>query len=238
MKHLALFNGIGGFILAAEWMGWENIAYCEINDFCNQITEYYWKNAKQHRDIRETDFSIYRGKCDIITGGFPCQPFSVAGKRRGSRDDRHLWPEMLRAIREVSPQWVVGENVLGITNQEGGVVFEQVCLDLEAEGYEVQPYILPAAGVDAPHRRYRVWFVAHRTNAGAESVPQWEKSNPKDRFATQSGHKRCHRGCGNRQKRSFQNHKKRHTEKNQPKWHRRQRGASEVGEIANAPHTE
>jgi DNA (cytosine-5)-methyltransferase 1 len=151
-------------MLAAQWMGWKNVAYCEIDEFCNKVTRYHFPNAKEHNDIRSTDFTIYRGQIDIVTGGFPCQPFSQAGKRKGTADERHLWPEMLRAIREVQPRYVVGENVSGITNWDGGVVFEQVCVDLEAEGYEVQPVILPACAVNAPHRRDRVWFVAHRTN--------------------------------------------------------------------------
>ena len=98
----------------------------------------------------------------MLSGGFPCQPFSTAGKRKGTEDGRYLWPEMLRAIREISPRWVVGENVLGIVNWNGGMVFEQVCADLEVEGYEVQPYVLPACGVGAPHKRDRVWFVSRR----------------------------------------------------------------------------
>lgn len=160
MKHGSLFSGIGGFDLAAEWMGWENVMHCEINPFGRQVLKYYWPNAISYEDITKTDFTIHRGGIDILTGGFPCQPFSMAGKRKGTEDERHLWPEMLRAIREIMPRWVVGENVSGITNWDGGVVFEQVQADLEAEGYEVQAYILPACGVNAPHRRDRVWFVA------------------------------------------------------------------------------
>jgi len=115
-------------------------------------------------DITKTDFTIHRGRIDILTGGFPCQPYSMAGKRLGKEDERHLWPEMLRAIREIQPRWVVGENVLGLVNWSGGLVFHEVQADLEAEGYEVQPYVLPACAVNAPHRRDRVWFVAHAVN--------------------------------------------------------------------------
>lgn len=161
MNHGSLFSGIGGFDLAAEWMGWENVFHCEWNDFGRKVLEYYWPNAISYGDITKTDFTIHRGRIDILTGGFPCQPFSIEGKRKGTEDDRNLWPEMLRAIREIAPEWVVGENVFGITNWNGGLVFEQVQADLEAEGYQVQPYILPAAGVNAPHKRERVWFVAH-----------------------------------------------------------------------------
>lgn len=161
MKHISLFSGIGGFDLASDWMGWENIASCEIADFPNKILEYYWPNANHHRNIYDTDFTLYRGKCNILTGGFPCQPFSAAGKRKGTEDSRHLWPQMLRAIREVRPTWIVGENVLGIVNWSKGLVFEQVQIDLENEGYEVQAFVLPAASLNAPHRRDRVWFVAY-----------------------------------------------------------------------------
>lgn len=166
MTHGSLFSGIGGFDLAAEWAGWTNVFNCEIDPFCQTILKHHFPNAEQYSDIRATDFTVCRGRIDALSGGFPCQPFSLAGKRKGTEDDRHLWPEMLRAIREIQPRWVVGENVFGIVNWNAGVVFEQVCADLEAAGYEVQPYVLPACGVGAPHRRDRVWFVAHRNDDG------------------------------------------------------------------------
>ena len=161
MRHLDLFAGIGGFSLAARWMGWETIAWVEINPFCQQILRKHFPKAKGYDDIKQFDGAKYRGAVDIITGGFPCQPFSTAGKRKGTKDDRYLWPEMLRVIREVQPAYIVGENVYGLVNWSGGLVFEQVCADLENEGYQVQPVILPACAVDAPHRRDRVWFVAY-----------------------------------------------------------------------------
>lgn len=161
MRHASLFSGIGGFDLAAEWVGWENMFHCEWNEFGQKILSYYWPKAKSYGDITKTDFTIWRGKIDILTGGFPCQPYSQAGKRLGKDDERHLWPEMLRAIQEIQPRWVVGENVLGLVNWNGGLVFDEVQSDLEAQGYEVQPFILPACAVNAPHRRDRVWFVAH-----------------------------------------------------------------------------
>lgn len=160
-KHCSLFSGMGGFDLAAEWMGWENVFHCEWNLFCQQILKYYWPNAITYGDITKTDFTIWRGKIDVLTGGFPCQPYSQAGKRLGKDDDRHLWPEMRRAIREIQPPWVVGENVSGIVNWNGGLVFNEVQADLEAEGYEVQAYILPACSKNAPHKRERVWFIAY-----------------------------------------------------------------------------
>ena len=162
-RHGSLFSGIGGFDLAAQWKGWENVFHCEWNDFGQRVLKHYWPNAESFGDITKTDFTKYHGTIDIISGGFPCQPYSQAGKRKGTEDDRHLWPEMLRAIREIQPSWVVGENVSGLINWNGGLVFEEVQADLEAEGYQVQPFVLPAAGVNAPHRRERVWFVAYST---------------------------------------------------------------------------
>lgn len=161
MKHGSLFSGIGGFDLAAEWMGWDNVFHCEWNDFGQKVLKYYWPEAISYADITKTDFSIHRGSIDILTGGFPCQPYSQAGKRLGKEDDRHLWPEMLRAIGEIQPRWVVGENVRGLTNWNGGLVFDEVQTDLEAKGYEVTPFLLPACAVNAPHRRDRIWFVAY-----------------------------------------------------------------------------
>lgn len=160
MRHGSLFSGIGGFDLAAEWMGWENVFHCEWMEFPRKVLDYYWPNADSHIDICKTDFKKYANKIDIITGGFPCQPFSMAGKRKGTDDERYLWGEMLRAIQEIKPKYVIAENVFGITNIDRGLVFEQVCLDLEAEGYEVQPFIIPAAAKNAPHRRDRCWFIA------------------------------------------------------------------------------
>lgn len=161
MRHIGLFAGIGGFELAVRWMGWNTIAWSEWDPFCQKVLSYHFPEAKGYGDIKQADFTQYRGQCDILTGGFPCQPYSLAGKRLGKEDERHLWPEMLRIIREVQPRWIVGENVRGLLSWNEGVVFEEVCSDLESEGYEVQAFIIPAAGVGAPHRRERVWIVAH-----------------------------------------------------------------------------
>lgn len=161
LTHASLFSGIGGFDLAAEWAGMINLFNCDNDPFCRRVLKHHFPYATQYADIKTTDFIPHRGSVDVLTGGFPCQPFSMAGKRRGTDDDRYLWPEMLRVVREIRPGWIVGENVLGIVNWSDGLVFEQVCADLEAEGYCVQPYVLPACGVDAPHQRYRTWFVAH-----------------------------------------------------------------------------
>jgi DNA (cytosine-5)-methyltransferase 1 len=163
MKHGSLFSGIGGFDLAAHWMGWENAFHCEWMEFPRKVLDYYFPEADSHVDICKTDFKKYEGNVDIITGGFPCQPFSMAGKRKGSEDERYLWHEMLRTIQEVKPKYVIAENVLGLTNIEDGLVFEQVWSDLEVAGYEVQPFVLPAASKGAPHQRQRIWIIAYRS---------------------------------------------------------------------------
>lgn len=164
MRHGSLFSGIGGFDLAAEWCGWENVFHCEWNTFGQKVLKHHFPKSISYNDITKTDFTIHRGDIDIISGGFPCQPYSSAGKRLGKEDERHLWPEMLRAIREIQPSWVVGENVRGLTNWNGGLVFDEVQSDLEAEGYEVLPFLLPACAVNAPHRRDRIWFVSYNAS--------------------------------------------------------------------------
>jgi len=178
MIHFSLFSGIGGFELAAEWMGWRNLLSCDINEFGNKVRKHYWPDGYCHTDIKTLNYetinnelsdrfgSGWRDDDIIITGGFPCQPYSMAGKRLGKDDERHLWPEMLRVIREVKPTWIVGENVHGLVNWNGGVVFNEVQTDLENEGYEVQAFVLPAAAVNAPHRRDRVWVVAYSDRNG------------------------------------------------------------------------
>ena len=161
MTHGSLFSGIGGFDLAAHWMGWENIFHCEWNPFGQKVLKHHFPNSISYNDITKTDFSIHEGNIDIITGGFPCQPYSSAGKRLGKADERHLFPHMLRCVKEVKPKWIIGENVRGLVNWNGGMVFNEVCSDLEREGYEVQPFLIPAASKDAPHRRERIWFIAY-----------------------------------------------------------------------------
>jgi DNA (cytosine-5)-methyltransferase 1 len=175
MTHGSLFSGIGGFDLAARWCGWINVFQCENDAFCQRVLKYHFPNTILHGDIKTADFTGYRGTIDVLSGGFPCQPFSQNGKRKGADDDRYLWPEMLRVIREVQPAWVVAENVYGLLTQQHGVVFEQVCVDLERAGYEVQPFIIPACAVDAPHRRNRVWIVAHR--AGTETTAHAKRND-------------------------------------------------------------
>ena len=199
--HGSLFSGIGGPEIAAEIMGWKNMFHCEINPFGRKILDYWFPNSKSYEDITKTNFTEWRGKINVLTGGFPCQPFSCAGQRKGAEDDRYLWPEMLRAIREIQPDWVVGENVAGILSmvQPGSetalgreeslfgevdrkrilhrqeYVVETVCNDLEREGYFVQPVVIPACAVGAPHRRDRVFFIAHRADAGVKGMQRkWE----------------------------------------------------------------
>lgn len=193
MNHISLFSGMGGFDLAAEWMGWQNIAHCEWNEFGRRILKHYWSEAASHEDITKTDFTVYRGQCDILTGGFPCQPFSHAGKRKGTTDARYLWPEMLRAITEAQPRYVIGENVTGITSMafepraskvesettidgqnhyrtlEAEGVLHRICTDLEREGYQCQPLIIPACAVNAPHRRDRIWIIGIKNDTNTTS---------------------------------------------------------------------
>jgi len=202
MKHIGLFEGIGGFSLAARWMGWETIAWCEWNEFGQRVLRHHFPEAEGFGDITKTNFTKYANRIDILTGGFPCQPYSTAGKRLGKEDSRHLWPEMCRAIREIQPTWVVGENVLGLVSWSGGLVFHEVQADLEAQGYEVQPYVLPACAVNAPHRRDRVWFVAYAIGSSKESPRKSSgiESNWSD-FNSQSeqrrGEAKQYNGCAN-----------------------------------------
>ena len=192
MTHASLFSGIGGPEVAAAMLGWENAFHCEVNPFGRAVLEYWFPNSVSYEDITKTDFKPWRGRIDVLTGGFPCQPFSYAGKRGGREDERYLWPQMLRAIDEIRPAWVVGENVAGLaTMVEGGVLsevgssytlfdegdelhgyeleqtftIERICKDLERLGYSVQPVLIPAAAVGAPHRRDRIFILAYDADA-------------------------------------------------------------------------
>lgn len=135
----------------------ETVAFCEQDKFCQKVLKKHWPDIPIHEDIRTLDGSQHRGTVDVVCGGFPCQPFSVAGKQRGDRDDRHLWPEMLRVIRQVQPAWVIGENVIGLE----GLALDQCVSDLEGNGFAVQTFDIPACGIGAIHRRHRLWIVAH-----------------------------------------------------------------------------
>lgn len=168
MRHLDLFSGIGGFALAAQWV-WgadhEVVAFCEIEKYAQRVLKKHWPEVHIHDDIKKLDGAAYAG-IDVLTGGFPCQPYSVAGKRLGKKDDRALWPEMLRVITEARPRWILGENVAGFVNMELDAVFS----DLECAGYEARAVVVPACAVDAPHRRDRVWILAHANDAWRGSV--------------------------------------------------------------------
>lgn len=196
MNHASLFSGIGGAEVAASMMGWQNLFHCEIQEFPRKVLQYWFPNSESYEDITKTDFTKWHGKVDVLTGGFPCQPFSLAGRRKGADDNRYLWPQMLRAIRQIHPTWVVGENVAGIKTmvescqvtqmgradhlfeenylyrEESRFTLDKICADLEAEGYSVQPIVIPACAIGAPHRRDRVWIVAHRSDPRAETVQQ------------------------------------------------------------------
>ena len=207
MTHASVFSGIGGPEVAATMLGWDNLFHCEINPFGRQVLDYWYPNSKSYEDITTTDFTEWRGRVDVLTGGFPCQPFSYAGRRRGAEDDRYLWPSMYRAIDEIQPTWVVAENVAGIlTMVEQGEVskvagsaslfdafddlrgrfelretftLQRICTDLESHGYAVQPVLVPACAVGAPHRRDRVFIVARRKeeSAAADSVGSGERTS-------------------------------------------------------------
>ena len=193
MNHASVFSGIGGPEVAAAMLGWRNLFHCEINPFGRRVLNYWFPESKSYEDITKTDFTEWRGRVDVLTGGFPCQPFSYAGQRRGATDDRYLWPSMFRCIDEVQPRWVVAENVAGVTTmvEQGKVsqmasqtamfdednhirryelretfTIERICRDLENHGYAVQPLLIPACAVGAPHRRDRVFIVAHAVGSG------------------------------------------------------------------------
>lgn len=198
MTHASVFSGIGGPEVAAAMLGWQNLFHCEINPFGRKVLDYWFPDSKSYEDITKTDFREWRGRVDVLTGGFPCQPFSCAGKRRGAEDDRYLWPHMHRCINEIQPTWFVGENVAGILTmvEQGNVhevasqatlfgeedsihgyeyrgtfTLERICRDVEADGYEVTPILIPACSVGAPHRRDRVFIVGHRKDSDLSRRP-------------------------------------------------------------------
>lgn len=198
LTHASLFSGIGGAELAAHWAGFTNVFHCEINPFCQEVLNHWWPNSQSYDDITTTDFSPWRGRVSVLSGGFPCQPFSLTGKRRGTNDNRYLWPQMLRAIDQIRPTWVIGENVVGLLSMVeqpkskvtleskdnstttsrgccggggGQPVVWRIVSDLEAVGYDCQVVNIPAAATNAPHLRARLWFLAHC------KIPHYANSN-------------------------------------------------------------
>lgn len=164
MKILDLFSGVGGFSLAARWAGFETVAFCEIDPFCQRVLRKHWPEVPVHDDIKTLDGSQYCGAVDIVCGGFPCQPYSVAGERKGAGDDRALWPHMFRVIRAARPAWVVAENVPGLKSMG----LDRVLSDLESAGYTCRTTIIPALAVGAPHQRDRLWIIAHSDSIGEQ----------------------------------------------------------------------
>lgn len=247
MTHASVFSGIGGPEVAATMLGWDNLFHCEINPFGRKVLDYWYPNSKSYEDITTTDFREWRGRVDVLTGGFPCQPFSYAGRRRGAEDDRYLWPSMYRAIDEIQPTWVVAENVAGIlTMVEQGEVskvagtatlfdalddlrgryelretftLQRICTDLESHGYAVQPVLVPACAVGAPHRRDRVFIVARRKEDTLSDTSDVRRGSDDrdDRQERQGG------ACG-------QHIPQGDTER------RLRAGFGQTGDIRNAPH--
>lgn len=250
MNHASLFSGIGGAEVAASMMGWQNLFHCEIQEFPRKVLQYWFPNSESYEDITKTDFTKWHGKVDVLTGGFPCQPFSLAGRRKGADDNRYLWPQMLRAIRQIHPTWVVGENVAGIKTmvescqvtkmgrtddlfeenyiyrEESRFTLDKICADLEAEGYSVQPIVIPACSVGAPHRRDRVWIVAHRSDPRAETVQQEGQDGICS--ARPSTHTQCDghspQGHGNQRARAKKSKKR----KNRPQSRSRRHGSGKT----------
>lgn len=189
VRHLDLFSGIGGFALAAEWAGWETIGFSEVDEYANKVLYKHWPNVINYGDIR----NIEKIECDIITGGFPCQPFSVAGSQKAQEDDRHLWPQMLRVIKQCRPTWVLAENVPGLVK----LGLDNVQSDLETEGYTSRAIIIPACAVGANHRRDRVWILAYTASDGRNEIPIARSNEAPDGECEKRAFKNRHdEGCG------------------------------------------
>ncbi len=160
-----MFSGIGGGSLGLERAGMQTVAFCENNDFCQQVLSKHWPHIPIHSDIEDFDGHQYQGSVDLIFAGWPCQPWSVAGRRLGSKDNRHLWPEVHRIIRQVQPRWFIGENVPGLVR----LGLDPALSDLEDEGYTSQTFNIGAIAVDAPHIRQRIFIISHKNVADSES---------------------------------------------------------------------
>lgn len=197
LRMLDLFAGIGGFSYAGEKLvgGYETVAFCEYDEHAQKVLRKHWPDTEIIGDIRELadDADRFRGSVDIVCGGYPCQPFSLAGVRRGDQDDRHLWPEMLRIIEAVRPRWVIGENVAGHITMG----LDNVLSDLEGAGYASRCYVIPAVAADAPHRRDRCWVVANSDDAG-QSASEGSRQGNRDKSwhdVRRCGETMAHAGC-------------------------------------------
>jgi DNA (cytosine-5)-methyltransferase 1 len=220
---LDLFSGIGGFSLGLERAGFETIAFCEIESFCQKVLQKHWPDVPVAQDIRQLRYEngklydaerlIYQGRISLICGGFPCQPFSVAGRKRGTQDHRDLWPEMFRIIQQAQPDWIIGENVANFTN----LAFTRTKTDLESEGYTVQPFIIPACAVGAPYRRDRVWIIAYNDRFGLEKTrsEQQTKGNERNIAVTNITGKRCNTGSDYRYERPVLHNQHRYAKEDQ-----------------------
>ena len=256
MNHLDLFSGIGGFSLGLEKVGFKTIAFCEREEYCRMLLQKHWKGVKIYNDIKKLEGKDIKEPVDILTGGFPCQPYSVAGKQKGTSDDRYLWPEMFRVIKEVKPTFIIAENVRGLINIQDGMVFETVCSDLESEGFEIQTFIIPAAGVGAPHKRERVYIVGYskhngsltskikrgdnkindRTEEGENTTLEPERtSRSRDDVALENSRRELHERSSVREKNENENRKKitdQHQRSSGTSW-RSWEFEPDVGRVAN-----
>ena len=250
LKVLDLFSGIGGFSLGLEQTGFfETVAFCEQDNYCQEVLQKHWKGVKIYDDIKKLEgkeIQDRHGRIDICTGGVPCQPFSVAGKQNGTNDDRYLWPDMFRIIEQLEPTFVIIENVKGLINIQEGMVFETVCSDLESEGFEVQAFIIPAAGVGAPHRRERVWIVGYSKHNGSlmentrRTLRQGSEFEGKNADESKQENADQFKRSGSTSEHNVANSKGVHVQGQQDRsWQRESRGESwwrtepDVGRVAN-----
>lgn len=236
-----LFSGIGGFSLGLERVGMKTVAFCEIEKFPQAVLRKHWPGVPIYDDILTLTADRLRsdgiGAIDVICGGFPCQPFSVAGRRAGKEDHRDLWPEMFRIIQECQPTWVIGENVTGFV----GMAFERTAADLESEGYEVQAIIIPACAIGAPHRRDRVWIIAYSNKNESTGLPRRKATkcpiagSSCEYVSTDSDRERCRQGGDNWEERHVPDEQIGSAKENQSERHRREFGAGADGTISTHP---